>query len=129
MPVFTFLLMSFAYHSDMILIKGANSNVSGFSLSMPLLTAIKAHVVPSEYLHSVADLEIVAPPARQVFHNADTDFPVLHIVHHAGVGRTVKKSAAFVVVQCSAGYWLGAALWHSSPKRFFESDLSRGYYT
>ena len=41
MPVFTFLLMSFAYHSDMILIKGANSNVSGFSLSMPLLTAIK----------------------------------------------------------------------------------------
>ena len=41
MPVFTFLLMSFAYHSDMILIKGANSNVSGFSLSIPLLTAIK----------------------------------------------------------------------------------------
>ena len=40
-PVFTFLLMSFAYHSDMILIKGANSNVSGFSLSIPLLTAIK----------------------------------------------------------------------------------------
>ena len=36
MPVFTFLLMSFAYHSDMMLIKGANSNVSGFSLSMPL---------------------------------------------------------------------------------------------
>ena len=30
-----------AYHSDMILIKGANSNVSGFSLSIPLLTAIK----------------------------------------------------------------------------------------
>ena len=28
-------------YSDMILIKGANSNVSGFSLSMPLLTAIK----------------------------------------------------------------------------------------
>ena len=23
-------------------------------------------------------------------HNADTDFPVLYIVHHAGVGRTVK---------------------------------------
>ena len=41
MPVFTFLLMSFAYHSDMMLMKGANSNVSGFSLSMPLLTAIK----------------------------------------------------------------------------------------
>ena len=37
MPVFTFLLMSFAYHSDMILIKGANSNVSGFSLSMPFV--------------------------------------------------------------------------------------------
>ena len=37
----TFLLMSFAYHYDMILIKGENSNVSGFSLSMPLLTAIK----------------------------------------------------------------------------------------
>ena len=36
-----FLLMSFAYHSDMMLIKGANSNVSGFSLSIPLLTAIK----------------------------------------------------------------------------------------
>ena len=58
----------------------------------------KAHIVPSEYLHRVADLEIVAPPAGKVFHNADTDFPVFHIVHHAGVGGTVKKSAAFVIV-------------------------------
>jgi hypothetical protein len=58
----------------------------------------KAHIVPSEYFHRVADLEIVAPPAGEVFHNADTDFPVFHIVHHAGVGGTVKKSAAFVIV-------------------------------
>ena len=58
----------------------------------------KAHIVPSEYLHRVADLEIVTPPAGKVFHNADTDFPVFHIVHHAGVGGTVKKSAAFVIV-------------------------------
>jgi hypothetical protein len=43
-------------------------------------------------------LEIVAPPARQVFHNADTDFPVFYIVHHAGIGGTVKKPAAFVIV-------------------------------
>ena len=58
----------------------------------------KAHIVPSEYLHRVADLEIIAPPAGKVFHNADTDFPVFHIVHHAGVGGTVKKPAAFVIV-------------------------------
>ena len=58
----------------------------------------KAHIVPSEYLHRVSDLEIVTPPAGKVFHNADTDFPVFHIVHHAGVGRTVKKPAAFVIV-------------------------------
>ena len=38
---FHFFLMSFAYHSDMILIKGTYSNVSGFLLSMPLLTAKK----------------------------------------------------------------------------------------
>ena len=35
---------------------------------------------------------------RNNIHNADADFPVFHIVHHAGVGRTVKKSAAFVIV-------------------------------
>ena len=58
----------------------------------------KTHVVPSEYLHSVADLEIVAPPAGKVFHNANADFPVFNVLHHAGVGRTVKKSAAFIVV-------------------------------
>ena len=51
-----------------------------------------------DYTTSVADLEIVAPPAGKVFHNADADFPVFYIVHHAGVGRTVKKSAAFIVV-------------------------------
>ena len=58
----------------------------------------KAHIVPSENLHRVADLEIVTPPAGKVFHNADTDLPVFHIVHHAGIGRTVKKPAAFVIV-------------------------------
>ena len=58
----------------------------------------KAHVVLSEYLHRVAGLEIVAPPAGKVFHNADTDFPVFHIVHHARGGGTVKKSTAFVIV-------------------------------
>ena len=62
------------------------------------LSFLQAHIVPSEYLHRVADLEIVAPPAGEVFHNADTDFPVFHIVHHAGVGGTVKKPAAFVIV-------------------------------
>ena len=51
-----------------------------------------------DYLHRVAYLEIVTPPAGKVFHNADTDFPVFHIVHHAGVGGTVKKPAAFVIV-------------------------------
>jgi len=40
-PVFTFLLMSLAYHSDMMLMNGANSSVFGPALSMPLLTAIK----------------------------------------------------------------------------------------
>ncbi len=33
-----------------------------------------------------------------VFHNADTDFAVFHVLYHAGVSGTVKKSAAFVVV-------------------------------
>ena len=58
----------------------------------------KAYIVPSKNLHSVANLEIVAPPAGKVFHNADTDFAAFHIFNHAGVGRTVKEPAAFVVV-------------------------------
>ena len=37
---FHFLLMSLAYDSDMILINGANSNVRGSVLSIPLLMAI-----------------------------------------------------------------------------------------
>ena len=57
MPVFTFLLMSFAYHSDMMLIKGANSNVSGFSLSIPLLTAIKRTL--SSYAHSRTKTRVI----------------------------------------------------------------------
>ena len=64
----------------------------------PVVDRDKTHIVPSEYLHRVAYLEIVAPPAGKVFHNADTDFPVFHIVHHAGVGGTVKKPDAFVIV-------------------------------
>ena len=63
----------------------------------------KAHIVPSDYLHRVADLEIVAPPARQVFHNAHADFAVFHILYHAGIGGAVKKSAAFVIVDIVPG--------------------------
>ena len=33
-----------------------------------------------------------------VFHNADTDFAVFHVLYHAGVGGTVKKSAAVVII-------------------------------
>ena len=32
-----------------------------------------------------------------------------------------QKTCRFRRRQCSAGYWLGAALWHSSPKIFFGS--------
>src|SRR5699024_9627462 len=32
------------------------------------------------------------------FNNANADFTVFNVLHHAGVGRTVKKSAAFIVV-------------------------------
>ena len=78
--------------------KGRKLQRVGFLAVYAVVDCDKAHVVPSEYLHSVADLEIVAPPAGKIFHNADTDFAVFHIVHHAGVGRTVKKSAAFVIV-------------------------------
>ena len=78
--------------------KGRKLQCIGLFAVYPVVDCDKAHIVPSEYLHRIADLEIVTPPACQVFHNADTDFPVLYIVHHAGVGRTVKKSAAFVIV-------------------------------
>ena len=78
--------------------KGRKLQCVGLLAVYPVVDRDKAHIVPSEYLHSVANLEIVAPPARQVFHNADTDFSVFYIVHHAGIGRTVKKSAAFVIV-------------------------------
>ncbi len=57
-----------AYHSDMILIKGANSNVSGFSLSMPLLTAIKMRHRFSRFPSSIAFMR------GKVFHNG-TIFP------------------------------------------------------
>ena len=49
-------------------------------------------------LHSVADLEIVAPPAGHVFHNTHADFAVFYVLYHAGVGGTVEKSAAFVII-------------------------------
>ena len=78
--------------------KGRKLQCVGFLAVNAVVDRDKAHIVPSEYLHRVADLEIVAPPAGEVFHNADTDFPVFHIVHHAGVGGTVKKPAAFVIV-------------------------------
>lgn len=78
--------------------KGRKLQCVGFLAVNAVVDRDKAHIVPSEYLHRVADLEIVAPPAGKVFHNADTDFSVFHIVHHAGVGGTVKKPAAFVVV-------------------------------
>ena len=38
------------------------------------------------------------PPAGHVFHNAHADFAVFHVLYHAGVSGTVKKSAAFIVV-------------------------------
>ena len=78
--------------------KGRKLQCVGLLAVYPVVDRDKTHIVPSEYLHRVADLEIVTPPAGKVFHNADTDFPVFHIVHHAGVGGTVKKPAAFVIV-------------------------------
>ena len=71
--------------------KGRKLQCIGLFAVYPVVDCDKAHIVPSEYLHSVADLEIVAPPAGKVFHNADTAFPVFHIVHHARVGGTVKN--------------------------------------
>ena len=78
----------------------SQSTVSLALRNLPGISAVSyTHlIVPAEYLQRVAYLEIVAPPAGKVFHNADTDFPVFHIVHHAGVGGTVKKPAAFVIV-------------------------------
>ena len=35
---------------------------------------------------------------KQSFRNARADFAVFHVLCHAGVGRTVKKPAAFVIV-------------------------------
>src|SRR5699024_10380349 len=60
--------------------KGRKLQCVGLLAVYPVVDRDKAHIVPSEYLHSVANLEIVAPPARQVFHNADTDFSVFYIV-------------------------------------------------
>ena len=58
----------------------------------------KTHVISAENLHSVSHLEIVVPPTGHIFHNAHADFAVFHVLYHAGVDRTVKKSAAFVIV-------------------------------
>src|SRR5699024_2211873 len=88
----------------------------------------KAHVVPSEYLHSVADLEIVAPPAGKVFHNANADFPVFNVLHHAGVGRTVKKSAAFIVVDVVPDIRQPLPSGVVLQKDLLERDLSRVFY-
>ena len=93
-PLMPFLCVPLRHDVD----KGRKLQCVGLLAVYPVVDRDKAHIVPSEYLHSVANLEIVAPPARQVFHNADTDFSVFYIVHHAGIGRTVKKSAAFVIV-------------------------------
>ena len=38
-----------------------------------------------------------------------------------GSRRNGQKTCRFRHRRCSAGYWLGAALWHSSPKIFFGS--------
>ena len=117
MPVFTFLLMSFAYHSDMMLIKGAKLQCVGLLAVNAVVDRDKAHVVPSEYLHSVADLEIVAPQRVRSF-ICKRRLSVFNVLHHAGVGRTVKKICRFHHRRCSAGYSSTAALWRSSPKRF-----------
>ena len=45
-----------------------------------------------DYLHSVSHLEIVAPPAGHVFHNAHADFAVFHVLNHAGVGKIGRAS-------------------------------------
>ena len=78
--------------------KGRKLQCVGLLAVYPVVDRDKAHIVPSEYLHSVADLEIVAPPAGHVFHNTHADFTVFYVLYHAGVGGAVEKSAAFIVV-------------------------------
>ena len=78
--------------------KGRKLQCIGIVAVYAVIDRDKADIVPSEYLHCIADLEIITPPARQVFHNADAYFSVFHILHHAGIGRAVKEPAAFVIV-------------------------------
>ena len=49
--------------------KGRNLQCVGLLAVYPVVDRDKAHIVPSEYLHRVAGLEIVTPPAGKVFHN------------------------------------------------------------
>ena len=62
----------------------------------------KAHPVPAEDFHCVSHLEIITSPACHVFHNDNADFSAFHIVHHSHIGRAVKESAAFIVVDIMA---------------------------
>ncbi len=66
MPVFPFFLIFFAYHSDMMLIKGANSNVGLLAVNA-VGDRNKAHVVPSEYLRRVAGLRSSCPQRGRSF--------------------------------------------------------------
>ncbi len=45
-----------------------------------------------------------------------------------GSRRNGQKICRFRHRRCSAGYWLGAALWHSSPKIFFETKFVKGVF-
>ena len=49
--------------------KGRKLQRVGFLAVNAVVDRDKAHIVPSEYLHRVAGLEIVVPPAGKVFHN------------------------------------------------------------
>ncbi len=107
-------LLVFQIYSDLVPVlpvqkqaENKADNFRGFFVNYPKIFVVrvfhitvwgfgsdKAHVVPSEYLHRVSDLEIIASPACQVFHNADAYLSAFHVLHHAGVGGAVKKTAA-----------------------------------
>lgn len=78
--------------------KGRKLQCAEFPAANAVIDRDKTYIIPSEYLHCAVGLGIVAPPTGEVFHNVNADFPVFHIVYHTGVGRTVKRPAAFAIV-------------------------------
>ena len=53
-------------------------------------------------------------------------YAIFRFLHRPSCGnrQNGQKICRFRHRQCSAGYWLSAALWRSSPKRFFGSVSS-----